>query len=258
MTFLLSLLLAATITDSAAVRRVQPAELHELMKTGEAVVIDVRGSVPFELGHVSGAVWVPLGLLGERAVELPQDKLIVAYCTCRAEETSLAAALRLSEFGFPNVAVLQGGYPAWAAAKLPVTSNRPAEDEETAPPSNGDGGGAARGGRLAPPAGVTCDRNKLTSFAGTVTNYRRQSGKTTMTIHTSAETVEKITLRHPGSKDPSRWYLIGGTAFTAADWNRIEERKGVVKRELSAVAWVCTGGPTVVDWRPGVTFNGAE
>ncbi len=219
------------------------------MKAGDAVAIDVRGSVPFEHGHIAGAVWLPLGLLNQRAGELPEDKLIVAYCTCRAEETSLAAAMRLSELGFEKVAVLQGGYPAWTAASLPTESNRPAEDG-AAPPS--------RGGRLAPPAGVTCDRNNLTSYAGIVTNYRRQSGKTSMVFRTSAGTTESVVLQHRGTSDPSRWYLIGGVPFTAADWNRIEERKGVLKPNMSAVAWVCTDGPTVVDWRPGVTFDGGE
>lgn len=249
MTLFLSLLLAATLTSKADVRRVQPAELHQLMQSGEAVAIDVRGSVPFEHSHIAGAVWLPLGLMNQRAGELPEDKLIVAYCTCRAEETSLDAAMRLSGLGFRQVAVLQGGFPAWTAASLPTESNRPPEDE-VAPP--------ARGGRLAPPAGVACDRNKLTSYAGTVASYRRRNGKTTLVIHTSAGTIETVVLKHPGSSDPSRWYLIGGVPFTAADWNRIERRKGVLKPNMSAVAWVCTDGPAVVDWRPGVTFSGAE
>lgn len=243
MTFLLSLLLAATITGKADVRRVQPAELHQLMTSGEAVAIDVRGSVPFEHSHISGAVWLPLGLMNQRAGELPEEKLIVAYCTCRAEESSLEAALRLSALGFAKVAVLEGGFPAWTAASLPVESNRAPDEEVTpAPPS--------RGGRLAPPAGVSCDRNNLTAYAGLVKRYRRQNGKTTLTIDTSAGTTETIVLRHPGTSDPSRWYLIGGTAFTPADWNRIERRKGVLKPDTSAVAWVCTGGPNIIDWRP--------
>lgn len=249
MTFFLSFLLAATITSKADVRRVQPAELHQWMQSGDAVAIDVRGSVPFEHSHIAGAVWLPLGLMNQRAGELPEDKLIVAYCTCKAEEVSLDAAIRLSGLGFGKVAVLQGGFPAWTAAGLPIASNRePAEEVAAAP----------RGGRLAPPAGVACDRNQLTSYAGRVTGYRRQRGRTTLVIHTSANTIETVVIKHPGSSDPSRWYLIGGVPFTAADWNRIERRKGVLKPDMSAIAWVCTGGPTVVDWRPGVTFDGAE
>ena len=92
----------------------------------EAVAIDVRGSVPYDLGHIDGAVSMPLGLIAQRFDELPQDKLIVAYCSCKAEETSLEAAMLLSnQHGFARVAVLHGGYPAWKDAGLPVEVIRP-------------------------------------------------------------------------------------------------------------------------------------
>lgn len=242
MTFLISLLLATTITSKADVRRIQPAELRALMDKGEAIAIDVRGTVPFEVSHIAGAVWMPLGLINQRAGELPEDKLIVAYCTCKSEDTSLDAVMRLSELGFSNVAVLQGGYPAWTAAGFPTGSKRTPEAEP-----------AASRGRLAPPAAVRCDRNELTSYTGKVSKYRRQSSKTTLVIETSADTVETITIT-----DPIRSYLVNGTPFTAADWNRIELRKGALRPGMSAIAWVCSGGETVVDWRPGATFTGAE
>lgn len=253
MTLFLSLLLAATLTSRADVRRVQPPELHELMKKGEAVAIDVRGTVPYRHGHIAGAVWLPLGHVNQRAGELPEDKLIVAYCTCKSEETSLDAALRLSALGFTNVAVLQGGYPAWADAGLPVEA-----EAAPAPAPPPPAPAAASGGRLAPPDAVTCDRNKLTSFAGKVTKYSRRNGITTLTIATSADTIETVSVRHRGSKDPSRSFLIVGKRFTSADWKRIEKKPGVLRPGMSVVAWVCEVGPTVVDWRPGTTFTGAE
>ncbi|HEX2061425.1 MAG TPA: hypothetical protein VHK90_11850, partial [Thermoanaerobaculia bacterium] len=116
----------------------------------------------------------------------------------------------------------------------------------------------SRGGRLAPPDAVKCDRNELTSYAGRAKSYRREKGKTTIVIDTSADTVETVTLRHAGSDDPSASYLIEGKPFTKADWKRIESKKGVLRDDVSLVAWVCTNGATVVDWKPGVTFSGAE
>ena len=62
------------------VRRVTVSELNEALGKGEAVAVDVRGSVDYELGHIKGARSVPLGLFAERAKELPRDKLIVTYC----------------------------------------------------------------------------------------------------------------------------------------------------------------------------------
>jgi len=251
--FLLSIVLAATLAK-ADVPHVSVSELHALLEKGEAVAIDVRGSVPYELGHIAGATWMPLGLIHQRAGELPQDKLLVAYCTCKAEETSLEAALLLAnQHGFRRVAILRGGYPAWKEAGLPVEAIQEVPMTDVVESSAGAGAG-----RLAPPAAVACDRNQLTSHAGSVVRYRRKKGQTTLTLDTSADTIERLTLRHPGSDDPSRFFLVFGTPFTSADWNRIERRKGVLQQKMSAVAWVCSDGVTIIDWRPGVTFTGAE
>jgi rhodanese-related sulfurtransferase len=254
--FLISILLAATITVKADVPRVTAAELQALMVKGEAVAIDVRGSVPYELGHIKGAVWLPLGLVAQRFGELPQDKLIVAYCTCKAEETSLEAAMLLAQqHGFQHVAVLHGGYPAWKTAGLPIEAiqTEAVEFEESAPT-----GATATRGRLAPPAAVSCDRNNLTSYAGKVKSYKRQKGKTVLVIDTSAGTTETVTLVHKNSDDPSRFYLVEGTPFTSRDWSRIERKKGELHPNMSAVAWVCSNGTSIIDWRPGTTFSGAE
>jgi len=245
---LTSLLLAATLTK-ADVPHVQPAELRALLDKGEAVAVDVRGSVPFELEHIAGATWMPLGLVKERAGELPDDKLIVTYCTCRAEETSLDAAVLLSSLGFSRVAVLKGGYPAWKNAGFAVEANPVIEDAAAAPDL---------GGRLAPPASVSCKRDDLTVYAGPVRSYRRQKDKTTITIATTAGTVERVTLRHTGRPDASRFYLVNGTPFTQLDWNRIELRKGELLPDMGARAWVCTDGRIIVDWLPGAKFTAAE
>lgn len=239
-------------------------ELHELMKKGDAIALDVRGSVPFKLGRIDGATWMPLGLIKQRFGELPQDKLVVAYCTCKAEELSLEAAMLLAnQHGFTRVAVLQGGYPAWKEAGLPVAADEELaettttatvlfdQQPERAAPS------PAAGGRLRPPDAVKCDPNNLTSFAGKVTSYRRGKDATVLVMHTSADTVETIKVAHAG-KDPRHSYLIEAQPFTAADWKRIESKKGVLLPGMSAVAWVCGNGVTIVDWRPGTTFTGAE
>lgn len=250
------LILATTITTKADIQRVNPEQLLALMQKGEAVAIDVRGSVPYELGHIKGAHWVPLGLLAQRVGELPEDKLIVAYCTCKAEETSLEAAMLLAQQYDRRVAVLTGGFPAWKEAGMPTEAVETVHFDEGEPadaPAS-----RSRGGRLAPPAGVTCDRNELTSHSGRITSYKREKGKTVLVMRTSADTTERLTVTHKGSDDASRFYLIEGTAFTTRDWTRIEQSKGKLRPKMSGIAWVCSNGTTFIDWRPGVTFTGAE
>ncbi len=255
--FLTALLFA--LTTKADVPRMQAAELRAAMQKGEAIAVDVRGTVPFQLEHIADAVWMPLGLMRDRALaELPQDKTLVAYCSCKAEETSLDAALLLSGMGFQRVAVLQGGFPAWKTAGFPTRSDAPPEAFGEVPPSEAPAAAAAGRGRLAPPAAVSCDRNHLTSYAGKVRNYKRAKDRTTLTIDTTADTTERVTLEHLGSDDPSRQFLILGTPFTPRDWSRIERKKGELHPGMNVVAWVCENGETVLDWHPGTRFTGGE
>lgn len=67
-----------TPSDGAA--RISIEELRRAMERGEAVVVDVRGQVEYNAGHIKGARSIPLGVINQRAGELPRDKLIVTYC----------------------------------------------------------------------------------------------------------------------------------------------------------------------------------
>lgn len=71
---------ASVEPPSDGVRRVTILELRDALEKGEAVVVDVRGEVEYKLGHIKGARSLPLGLIAQRAGELPRDKLIVTYC----------------------------------------------------------------------------------------------------------------------------------------------------------------------------------
>ena len=242
---LTAILLAATIATKADVPRITPAELAPLLESGDAIALDVRGSVPYKLGRVAGAKWVPLGKVSELAESLPKDKLLVAYCTCGAEEVSLEAAMQLSQKGFERLAVLKGGYPAWKEAGLPVESDRPPADQVG---DEAAGESASGAGRLRPPDAVKCDRNQLTAYMGRVMEYRREHEVTILTIATSSGTVETVTVRG----EPSASFLIAGRPFD------VEKAEKVVRPGVSAIAWVCKNGTTIVDWRPGTTFTGVE
>lgn len=112
-------------------------------------------------------------------------------------------------------------------------------------------GAAPPGGRLMPPADSACPRDRLTLYAGEVLSYSRAPGRTEIRIHTDWQTTEAVVLKHPGTSDPSRWFLIDRQPFTAADWPRIEHKAGQLRSGLRVAAWVCDDGrnPTV-DWTP--------
>jgi rhodanese-related sulfurtransferase len=102
--------------DMEAVTR---ERLSELMRDGLATVIDVRPADEFALGHVPGAINVPLGTLGERLSEFELDREIVAYCRGPWCVLSFEAVAALRRRGF-KARRLEDGLPEWRAAGLPV------------------------------------------------------------------------------------------------------------------------------------------
>jgi hypothetical protein len=104
--------------------------------------------------------------------------------------------------------------------------------------------------RIAPPDAVTCPRDHLTVHEGRVITYQRRSDRTLLRIRTDAATIEAVTLAHPGTRDPSPWFLMERAPFGAADWSRIERAPGRLRPGLRVAAWVCsTGAATLIDWQ---------
>ena len=244
---------AAPTPRADGVRLVTVGELSSLMEQGGAVALDVRGSVEFDLSRIKGARLMPLGTIAARASELPKDKLIVPYCACSAEQLSARAVLELKKQGFENTAALVGGYDAWVKAGLPVegTNVMPQSEKKQDP-----GAAASGGGRVAAPAGLKCRLDDLTLYDGEVVAYERKQGSTFLRIDTNFDTTEEVTLKHPGTDDPSSLFLINGEAFAAADWPKVERAKSKLRPGMRANVWVCVGDPAVqpvVDWRPDDT-----
>jgi sulfur dioxygenase len=102
----------------AGIWEVQPHWLEEHLR--EVQIVDVREPDEFRgpLGHVAGAVLIPLRELAEKAKSLSRDKPIVAVC--RSGARSAQATLMLAKAGFEKVANLSGGMLRWRAQRFPV------------------------------------------------------------------------------------------------------------------------------------------
>lgn len=94
-------------------------ELNARIREGLVTVIDVRPADEFALGHLPGAVNVPLGQLEERLALLPPDREIVAYCRGPWCVMSFEAVALLRKRGFQARRV-EDGLPEWRAAGFPV------------------------------------------------------------------------------------------------------------------------------------------
>ena len=126
--YLFLMILVAAAADVAvsggareAGERISPEEAFELVSAGEAIMVDVRDEASYVQAHIAGAILMPLAEVGRRADEFAEDgRTVITYCSCPAEETSIAAAGNLVAAGFEDVLVLQGGIRAWSEAGLPL------------------------------------------------------------------------------------------------------------------------------------------
>ena len=66
---------------SDGARRITVAETQELVKKGQAVIIDVRNQAAYDQGHIQGAKLIPSAEILNHVDELPHDKTIVTYCS---------------------------------------------------------------------------------------------------------------------------------------------------------------------------------
>jgi len=84
------------------------------------LVLDVREPEEFvgELGHIEGAMHVPLDAIEKRMARLDGEREVVVVCRAGARSATAGAMLRRA--GFARVYNLRGGMLAWVEAGLPV------------------------------------------------------------------------------------------------------------------------------------------
>jgi rhodanese-related sulfurtransferase/DNA-binding MarR family transcriptional regulator len=98
---------------------VSRAELQERMKKGLVTLLDVRPEDEFRLGHLPGAVNVPLSKLRNWLSRASNKVEIIAYCRGPYCVMSFEAVAELRAKGF-IARRLEDGFPEWKAAGLPV------------------------------------------------------------------------------------------------------------------------------------------
>jgi glyoxylase-like metal-dependent hydrolase (beta-lactamase superfamily II)/rhodanese-related sulfurtransferase len=111
------------VTEVATVEEVGAPDVERRLRSDSPpLLVDVREPEEFvgELGHIEGALLVPLDALGQRLPKLAGyvDRDIVVVCRAGARSATAAAMLRRA--GFSRIANLEGGMLAWVRASLPV------------------------------------------------------------------------------------------------------------------------------------------
>jgi rhodanese-related sulfurtransferase len=96
------------------IREVTPAEALEEKDAG-AVFLDVREANEWNMGHIPGALFVPLASVESRVEELiPHERRVIVYCA-RGNRSAVAAD-RMQNLGYKNVVSMSAGIAGWSDA----------------------------------------------------------------------------------------------------------------------------------------------
>lgn len=110
---------------------IEEISIQELKKQdpNSYLLIDMRDSSAFALGHIDGAVNLPQQMLQEQTETLPQDKMLVLCCRSGIISEEVAASLRKKGLFAIN---LIGGYVQWLQEKIKreSTGEKAAEVEQ--------------------------------------------------------------------------------------------------------------------------------
>src|SRR5882724_12278942 len=119
---------AKRVAQTDGLRGINAAELRAMQARQEdenLYVIDVRTAEEYAAGHVAGAVWAPGGQAVQATDEYVAVRAASIVLVCDGFARSVMTASWLRRMGFPDVAVLAGGLPAWTAAGGAVEREHP-------------------------------------------------------------------------------------------------------------------------------------
>lgn len=112
-------LISDYLGDRSRLEEVGREELLARLVVGDVVVIDVRPEAEYVAGHIAGAHSIPIDRLAASIKSLPRELEVVAYC--RGPYCVFADdAVRLLRRRGRRARRLEGGYPEWQRARLPV------------------------------------------------------------------------------------------------------------------------------------------
>lgn len=112
-------LVNAYLTVKDSLDPVPAARLLEMAREGLVTVLDVRPPEEYAAGHLPGAVNIPLGELEKHLDDLDPSQEVVAYCRGPHCVLAFDAVARLRAKGVATRR-LDGGFPEWKSAGLPV------------------------------------------------------------------------------------------------------------------------------------------
>lgn len=100
-------------------RSESPQQLRQRIESGEVKLLDVRAETEFQEGHISRSEHRFLGKLLREVDAIDRSQPVVAQCQAGGRSAIATSILQRAGFDVTN---MSGGFNAWVAAGLPVTS----------------------------------------------------------------------------------------------------------------------------------------
>ena len=94
-----------------------PREVADLVRDGDAQLVDVREPYEHEAGRIAGDLHVELERLTAEAASIDRDRPVVFYCRTGSRSDLAAQAFGASGYQAHN---LTGGLQAWVRDGLPI------------------------------------------------------------------------------------------------------------------------------------------
>lgn len=92
-------------------------------EAGTTVFVDARHEFDYKLGHIRGAINIPLRTYDTNKAVLdtiPKNRLLVAYCDGAECNSSIELSVKLAKDGYTDVKIFFGGWHEWTASHLPI------------------------------------------------------------------------------------------------------------------------------------------
>jgi rhodanese-related sulfurtransferase len=98
-------------------RELPPEVAAEMLRRGDAQLVDVREPYEHAAGRIAGARHVELGALTAEAETIARDRPVIFYCRVGARSGMAAEAFAASGWDAYN---LSGGIVSWSMAGQPI------------------------------------------------------------------------------------------------------------------------------------------
>lgn len=109
------------MSDFPEVATLTPEQLRKYIyahHVADYQLIDVRESYEYAVGHIPGALFMPLSELEARLFDLPEDKELIFYCHSGGRSMAAAMLTMDAEVTQKFVANLTGGMVAWEGDRI--------------------------------------------------------------------------------------------------------------------------------------------